>query len=106
MLELLADLGARISVDEKLGVTVDTDSVSNLRAPYDLVRKMRASFLVLGPLLARYGRVEVSLPGGCAIGTRPVDQHLKALELMGATINIENGYVIATCQRRSRRRTY
>ncbi len=99
MLELLADLGARISVDEKLGVTVDTDSVSNLRAPYDLVRKMRASFLVLGPLLARYGRVEVSLPGGCAIGTRPVDQHLKALELMGATIDIENGYVIATCQK-------
>ena len=98
MLELLADLGAKISVDERLGVTVDTDSVSNLKAPYDLVRKMRASFLVLGPLLARYGRVEVSLPGGCAIGTRPVDQHLKALEFMGATINIENGYVIATCQ--------
>ena len=98
MLELLADLGAKISVDERLGVTVDTDSVSNLKAPYDLVRKMRASFLVLGPLLARYGRVEVSLPGGCAIGTRPVDQHLNALESMGATINIENGYVIATCQ--------
>ena len=98
MLEPLADLGAKVSVDERLGVTVDTNSVSNLKAPYDLVRKMRASFLVLGPLLARYGRVEVSLPGGCAIGTRPVDQHLKALELMGATINIENGYVIATCQ--------
>lgn len=98
MLELIADLGGRVSVDEKLGVTVDTATVSNLKAPYDLVRKMRASFLVLGPLLARYGRVEVSLPGGCAIGTRPVDQHLKALERMGADIKIENGYVIATCQ--------
>lgn len=99
MLELLSDLGARVSLDENLTVTIDTSPVSNLRAPYDLVRKMRASFLVLGPLLARHGRVEVSLPGGCAIGTRPVDQHLKALELMGATIEIVNGYVTATCER-------
>lgn len=99
MLELLAVLGARVSLDESLAVTIDTNSVSNLKAPYDLVRKMRASFLVLGPLLARHGRVEVSLPGGCAIGTRPVDQHLKALELMGATISIVNGYVTATCER-------
>lgn len=96
MLGLLSDLGARVSLDENLTVTVDTNPVSNLRAPYDLVRKMRASFLVLGPLLARFGHVEVSLPGGCAIGTRPVDQHLKALETMGASIDIVNGYVTAT----------
>lgn len=97
MVELLVELGADVSVDERLGVTVDTNAIRALRAPYDLVRKMRASFLVLGPLLARYGQVEVSLPGGCAIGTRPVDQHLKALEQMGADLVIEGGYVKASC---------
>ncbi|MCY4142350.1 MAG: UDP-N-acetylglucosamine 1-carboxyvinyltransferase [Gammaproteobacteria bacterium] len=99
MVELLVELGANVSVDERLGVTVDTNTIRVLRAPYDLVRKMRASFLVLGPLLARYGKVEVSLPGGCAIGTRPVDQHLKALEQMGADLVIEDGYVKASCDK-------
>ena len=99
MVELLVELGADVSVDERLGVTVDTNSIRGLKAPYDLVRKMRASFLVLGPLLARYGRGVVSLPGGCAIGTRPVDQHLKAFEKMGADIDIVDGYVSASCDK-------
>lgn len=76
-------------------VTCDASLVANYYAPYELVRTMRASILVLGPLLARFGEAEVSLPGGCAIGSRPVDQHLKALETMGASISVENGYVKA-----------
>ncbi len=98
MVELLGSLGAEVSIDERMGVTVDTNSLTSLKAPYELVRKMRASFLVLGPLLARYGEVEVSLPGGCAIGTRPVDQHLKGLSQMGADVNIKDGYVTASCR--------
>lgn len=78
-------------------LTINTRVPVDLTAPYDLVRKMRASILCLGPLLARYGRAKVSLPGGCAIGTRPVNLHIKAMQQMGAEIEIENGYVIAQC---------
>ena len=79
MIELLATLGADVLVDERMNVQVAATQLTNLKAPYELVKTMRASFLVLGPLLARHGRAEVSLPGGCAIGSRPVDQHLKGL---------------------------
>src|SRR6186713_3188927 len=80
-------------------VTVRAGSKVNPEAPYDLVRQMRASVLVLGPLLARYGRAKVSLPGGCAIGARPVDQHLKGLEALGASISVEHGYIVARADR-------
>lgn len=100
MLELLDTLGAEIEVNGSGGVSVNTSRVHNLVAPYDLVRRMRASFLVLGPLLARFGRVEVSLPGGCAIGSRPVDQHLKALRKLGANIDLDQGYVTARSKHR------
>lgn len=101
LVKLIAGMGISI---EKTGDTViaDTSTIANYYAPYDLVRTMRASILVLGPLLARFGEAEVSLPGGCAIGSRPVDQHLKALEAMGATINVENGYVHATAPKGGR----
>jgi len=79
-------------------VTLHAHTISSLEAPYDIVRKMRASVLVLGPLLARFGEAKVSLPGGCAIGTRPIDMHLKALQHMGASISLEGGYVHATCK--------
>ncbi len=93
MMELLGRLGATLIVDEKMSVQIDTSSVHNVQAPYELVKTMRASIVVLGPLLARFGAAEVSLPGGCAIGTRPVDLHIKALQQMGAEISIENGYI-------------
>lgn len=96
MMALLGQLGAKILVDEDLKIQIDTNSVNDLVAPYELVKTMRASILVLGPLLARYGRAEVSLPGGCAIGTRPVDLHLKALKSMGAKIEVKNGFIYAS----------
>ena len=92
---LLSRLGATCSQDENT-VHVNANSVNSTCANYDIVRKMRASILTLGPLLARFGRCEVSLPGGCAIGQRPIDLHLKALEQMGAQIEIKQGYVVAT----------
>ena len=95
MIELLGCLGADVVIDEKLNVEVSAQSLGELRAPYELVKTMRASFLVLGPLLARFGAAQVSLPGGCAIGSRPVDQHLKGLEAMGAQVSVEDGYVHA-----------
>ena len=95
MIELLGCLGADVIIDEKLNVEVVAGELTQLRAPYELVKTMRASFLVLGPLVARYGKAEVSLPGGCAIGSRPVDQHLKGLEALGATVVVEDGYVKA-----------
>mgnify|MGYP001421091960 FL=1 len=95
MIELLASLGADVLVDERMNVQVAATQLTNLKAPYELVKTMRASFLVLGPLLARHGRAEVSLPGGCAIGSRPVDQHLKGLQAMGAMIEVVDGYVRA-----------
>lgn len=95
MLELLAQIGVTVSVDDKLGVELTAAELNNPVAPYELVKTMRASVLVLGPLVARCGEARVSLPGGCAIGLRPVDQHLKALRAMGATIEIEHGYMHA-----------
>ncbi|MBU6235900.1 MAG: UDP-N-acetylglucosamine 1-carboxyvinyltransferase [Alphaproteobacteria bacterium] len=96
MSELLQHLGVQITVnDGKATLQLQGNQVDNSTAPYDLVRKMRASILVLGPLLARTGHAKVSLPGGCAIGTRPVDLHIMALEAMGAKIRLEDGYIVA-----------
>jgi UDP-N-acetylglucosamine 1-carboxyvinyltransferase len=99
MLNLLGQMGVGISVDDKLGVELCASDVSRPAAPYDLVKTMRASVLTLGPLLARCGEARVSLPGGCAIGLRPVDQHVRGLQAMGATINIEQGDMIARADR-------
>lgn len=94
LIKLILGMGVAIKKEGNT-VVADAHTVSNYYAPYELVRTMRASILVLGPLLARFGEAEVSLPGGCSIGSRPVDQHLKAFEAMGATISVENGYVKA-----------
>jgi UDP-N-acetylglucosamine 1-carboxyvinyltransferase len=99
MIELLGYLGAEVVIDEKLRVEVTAAELKSLRAPYELVKTMRASFVVLGPLLARFGEAEVSLPGGCAIGARPVDQHLKGLAALGAEIEVVDGYVHARAPR-------
>jgi len=98
-MELLGRMGVRLTVDEKLNIEVDPGPISNFYAPYDLVKTMRASILVLGPLVARYGKAEVSLPGGCAIGTRPVNLHLQGLSAMGADISVKNGYISAKAKR-------
>ncbi|MEW5791449.1 MAG: UDP-N-acetylglucosamine 1-carboxyvinyltransferase [Pseudomonadota bacterium] len=98
-LELLSTLGARLMVDAQLGIEVDPSTVHSVCAPYELVKTMRASILVLGPLLARHGEAEVSLPGGCAIGGRPVNLHIKGLEAMGAEIKVEGGYIKARADR-------
>lgn len=95
MLELLGQLGATLTIDERMGIEVDAQSVHQYYAPYELVKTMRASILVLGPLLAKFGEAKVSLPGGCAIGSRPVDLHVRGLQAMGATIVVENGYIHA-----------
>ena len=95
-LELLGRMGVTITVDERLGVVIDPSTLTDTEAAYDLVKTMRASILVLGPLLAKFGTADVSLPGGCAIGSRPVDLHLRGLEEMGAKIKVENGYIRAT----------
>lgn len=102
MIELLGCLGVQLTIDEKLAVEVDASRLTSYRAPYELVKTMRASILVLGPLLARFGEAEVSFPGGCAIGSRPVDLHLKGLQAMGAEIDIEGGYIRAKCAGRLR----
>ena len=94
-MELLGRMGLSLTVDEKMTVEVDSASINNFFAPYELVKTMRSSILVLGPLLTRYGRAEVSLPGGCAIGARPVDLHLQGLEAMGAELSVESGYIKA-----------
>ncbi len=94
-IELLGTLGITVSIDEKMRLEVDTSTLNSLTAPYHLVKTMRASILVLGPMLARYGEANVSFPGGCAIGSRPVDLHLRGLEAMGATIDIDEGYIKA-----------
>ncbi|CAD7287718.1 UDP-N-acetylglucosamine 1-carboxyvinyltransferase [Campylobacter majalis] len=94
--KLLQNLGAKVEFINENELNIDTSKVHSTMANYDIVRKMRASILVLGPLLARFGHCEVSLPGGCAIGQRPIDLHLSALEKMGATIQIKDGYVVAT----------
>lgn len=95
LLKLLEILGASYERISPNHIKIDTTQVKETKATYDIVRKMRASILVLGPLLARFGHCEVSLPGGCAIGARPVDLHIKAMEKMGAEIVIENGYIVA-----------
>ena len=97
MAKLLEEMGAVTSSAEEY--KVDASSLSSFRAPYELVKTMRASFLVLGPLLTKYGKAEVSLPGGCAIGARPVNLHIKGLEAMGAKIQVESGYVKARAPR-------
>lgn len=92
---LLGEMGVSLTVDEKMNISVDTSTIKNYLAPYELVRTMRASILVLGPLLARFGEAKVSLPGGCAIGSRPIDIHLDGLRAMGAEIDVLNGYIEA-----------
>lgn len=94
-MELLGQMGVKLLLNDKMSVEVDASSVDNLCAPYELVKTMRASILVLGPLLTRFGSADVSLPGGCAIGTRPVDLHIMGMEAMGANISVENGYIKA-----------
>jgi UDP-N-acetylglucosamine 1-carboxyvinyltransferase len=99
MLTLLGQMGIDVSLDEKLGVGLTAARLENLVAPYEMVKTMRASVLVLGPMVARFGEARVSLPGGCAIGQRPVDQHIKGLEALGAEIRIEQGYMHASARR-------
>ncbi len=96
---LLGSMGVTVVVDETMSIEVDTSTLETQVAPYDLVRTMRSSILVLGPLLARYGYAEVSLPGGCAIGSRPVNIHIKGMQEMGADIEVKNGYIIAKADR-------
>ena len=98
-MELLGRMGVSLTMDEKMDVEVNPTTIKSYVAPYELVKTMRASILVLGPLLARFGEAEVSLPGGCAIGARPVNLHIHGLELMGADIKVENGYIKAKCKR-------
>ncbi len=98
-MELLGRLGVHLQVDEKMSIEADARDVQQYRAPYELVKTMRASILVLGPLLARFGRAEVSMPGGCAIGSRPVNLHIKGFEAMGAEVTIEGGYIKAKVDR-------
>ena len=96
MLELLGSMGCGVVVDEKMSVQLDVSTLNNSEAPYELVKTMRASILVLGPLVSHFGKATVSLPGGCAIGSRPVDLHLRGLEAMGATISVEGGDIVAS----------
>ena len=99
MITLLQSMGAQATFDEKLNVEVDSSAVTERRAPYELVKTMRASILVLGPLVARFGEADVSLPGGCAIGARPVNLHVQGLEAMGAKVTVENGFIRARVDR-------
>jgi UDP-N-acetylglucosamine 1-carboxyvinyltransferase len=98
-MELLGGMGVGRMVDENMNVELDASTITEFFAPYEMVKTMRASILVLGPLLARFGQANVSLPGGCAIGTRPVDQHIQALRSMGADIEVEGGYIRARAER-------
>lgn len=100
IMSLLGQMGVRMTLDERFNIEIDASKINSFHASYELVRTMRASVLVLGPLLGRFGEAYVSLPGGCAIGTRPVDQHLKGLTAMGATIEVENGYIKAKAKKR------
>ena len=97
--ELLGAMGVLVVIDEKLSVEVDSSTIESCVAPYELVKTMRSSILVLGPLLGRFGHAEVSLPGGCAIGSRPVNLHIKGLQDMGAEIEVKNGFIHAKCER-------
>jgi UDP-N-acetylglucosamine 1-carboxyvinyltransferase len=98
-MELLGRMGVQLTIDERMHVEIDPRTIREFHAPYELVKTMRASILVLGPLLARYGKAIVSLPGGCAIGSRPVNLHIKGLEQLGANIVVEGGDIRATCKR-------
>ncbi|HEY8160054.1 MAG TPA: UDP-N-acetylglucosamine 1-carboxyvinyltransferase [Methylobacter sp.] len=98
-MELLGRMGVHLTVDEKMNIEVDASTINSFVAPYELVRTMRASILVLGPLVARFGEAHVSLPGGCAIGSRPVDIHINGLIKMGADITVENGFIHAKASR-------
>jgi UDP-N-acetylglucosamine 1-carboxyvinyltransferase len=98
-MELLGQMGVELAVDDRMRIHIDSRPATRFYAPYDLVKTMRASILVLGPLLARFGQAEVSLPGGCAIGTRPVDLHIRGLAALGAEISVEGGYIRARCDR-------
>jgi len=98
-MELLGRMGLELTVDEKMNIQVDCSTIREFFAPYELVRTMRASILVLGPLLTRFGRADVSLPGGCAIGSRPVNLHLQGLAAMGADLTVDGGYIRATAKR-------
>ncbi len=95
MIELLGCMGVELTIDEKLSIEVNASTIREFSAPYQLVKTMRASILVLGPMLAHFGQARVSFPGGCAIGSRPVDLHLRGLEAMGARISVEGGYINA-----------
>lgn len=98
-MELLGRMGVRLTIDDRMRIRIDTSAICRFAAPYELVKTMRASILVLGPLLARYGVADVSLPGGCAIGARPVNLHISGLRAMGAEISVEGGYVRARARR-------
>jgi UDP-N-acetylglucosamine 1-carboxyvinyltransferase len=98
-MELLGRMGAELSIDERMRIEIDPSGIKHFEAPYELVKTMRASILVLGPLVARYGQAVVSLPGGCAIGSRPVDLHLQGLQQLGADVSVQNGNIVATAGR-------
>jgi len=98
-MELLGRMGVDLTLDERMTIEINASTIKEFHAPYELVRTMRASILVLGPMLARYGRAEVSLPGGCAIGSRPVNLHIDGLQKLGADITVENGYIHAKADR-------
>src|SRR5690606_3492555 len=97
--QVISSLGVRITYENER-IRVNAQTIASCEAPYEWVRKMRASFLVMGPLLARIGHARIALPGGCAIGTRPIDQHLKGFEAMGAEIGVGQGYIEAKVQGR------
>ncbi|XP_076037911.1 LOW QUALITY PROTEIN: UDP-N-acetylglucosamine 1-carboxyvinyltransferase-like [Oratosquilla oratoria] len=98
-IQLLSRMGVHVTLDEHMGIETDAGKIDSTCAPYDLVKTMRASILVLGPLVARFGHAEVSLPGGCAIGSRPVDLHIEGLRALGAEVEVENGYIKASAKR-------
>jgi len=98
-MELLGRMGSKLTVDERMNIEIDSSNIKDFFAPYELVKTMRSSIMVLGPLLAHYGKADVSLPGGCAIGSRPVNLHLKGLSAMGAEIEVEGGYIRAHAKR-------
>ena len=99
LVSLLGEMGVSVTISEKMDITVDSSTLNTMKAPYDLVKTMRASILALGPLVARYGEALVALPGGCAIGPRPVGIHIRGLEMLGANISVENGYICAHAKR-------
>jgi UDP-N-acetylglucosamine 1-carboxyvinyltransferase len=98
-MELLGQMGVSLEIDERMRINIDPRTTTRYFAPYELVKTMRASILVLGPLVARFGEADVSLPGGCAIGSRPVDLHIKGLQALGAEVSVENGYIKARAKR-------